>query len=425
MLKKFLLLCCFLATILCEKTNNQALALPLPDRDPLPEILTPSIASNPESQLLEVLETVNQMDDSPAKANLLNDIALKYIELGRIKEAEEILAKSWQITNILKDQTVQVNLLTNIAKQYAQIGQLDKAQEILELTVKIANSVEDKLTQGQLLLAIALTYQSINLEDSSATLISQGQTLIKEASQPVAEYPFQEERAEFRLGFAGSIYSFRETTASLGTNTNYYKQWSEADLLINGRVSVSFDSGRTNNKYRPNSFANLVYRSYFNQKLHLFTDLFFVTNEELFASRNESDDLTIIASSVVGVGLNLWRGETPKESLDIQFGFGPRYEYDFIDFEKRRDRLDPILSLVFSGRRLKIGRANINQLFGIFPSLRDSENLIMTSNTTLSIPITERWSFTNQLFFRYRNQTIFEDNPKWNFYFTTGLDFKF
>ncbi len=328
MIRKFLL-CCLLVTILSEKKNNQALALPLPDRDALPEILvTPSLAvSNPKSQLSEVLETVNQMENSQAKAILLNQIALKYIELGELEQAEEILAKSLAISNNLEEQTIQVNLLTNIAKQYAQIGKLDKAQEILELTVEIANSVEDKLTQGQLLLEIAPTYQTLGLEDSSQTLISQSQTLIYETQtiteEPpsVAEYPFQENPVDFRLGFAGSISSYRETTASLGANTSFYKQWSTADLLINGRVSVSFDTGRTNNKYRPNSFTTLLYRHHFNQDLHFFTDLFFITNEELFASRNESDDLTIITSSVVGVGLNLLRGKTPRKYVRYSIWF--------------------------------------------------------------------------------------------------------
>ncbi len=36
--------------------------------------------------------------------------------------------------------------------------------------------------------------------------------------------------------------------------------------------------------------------------------------------------------------------------LDIQFGFNHRYEYDFIYFEERRDRINSILSLVIIGR---------------------------------------------------------------------------
>ncbi|OZH54273.1 hypothetical protein AFK68_11985 [Hydrocoleum sp. CS-953] len=363
---------------------------------------------------------------------LLNQIALKYIDLGELEQAEEILAKSLAISKNLEEQTVQVNLLTNIAKQYAQIGQLDKAQEILELTVEIANSVEDKLTQGQLLLEIALTYQSLGLEDSSQTLISQSQTLISETQTiteeppPVAEYPFQEERVEFSLGFGATISSFRDTTWNIGTNSNLYKQWSKSDLLINSSVSVSFDSSRAEDeKYRPSSFTAVLYRRHFNQDWHFAANLFAVTNQELLAAKNDDEDLTVIITPALGAGFNLWRGETAKESWDVQFFFSPRYEYDYIDFEERRNRVDPTLGIAFIGRDVKIGRATFNQIFVFGQSLRDSENLISTYNTTFSIPISKRWSFTNRLFLRFRNETIFEDNPKWNFYYTTGLDFKF
>ncbi|MGD1716524.1 tetratricopeptide repeat protein [Dapis sp. BLCC M172] len=433
MIKKFLL-CCLLITILSEKTNNQALALPLPDKDTLSEALfTPSLAvSHPKSQVSEVLETVNQMDDSQAKAILLNQIALKYIDLGELEQAEEILAKSLAISKNLEEQTVQVNLLTNIAKQYAQIGQLDKAEEILELTVEIANSVEDKLTQGQLLLEIALTYQSLGLEDSSQTLISQSQTLISESQTiteeppPVAEYPFQEEQVEFSLGFAATISSFRDTTWNIGINSNLYKQWSRSDVLINSSVSVSFDSSRAEDeKYRPSSLTAILYRRHFNQDWHFAANLFANTNQELLAAKNDDEDLTVIITPALGVGFNFWRGETAKESWDIQFLFTPRYEYDYIDFEERRNRVDATLAIALIGRDVKIGRATFNQIFVFGQSLRDSENLISTYNTTFSIPISKRWSFTNRLFLRFRNETIFEDNPKWNFYYTTGLDFKF
>ena len=433
MIRKFLL-CCLLVTILSEKKNNQALALPLPDRDALPEILvTPSLAvSNPKSQLSEVLETVNQMENSQAKAILLNQIALKYIELGELEQAEEILAKSLAISNNLEEQTIQVNLLTNIAKQYAQIGKLDKAQEILELTVEIANSVEDKLTQGQLLLEIALTYQSLDLEDSSQTLISQSQNLISETETiteeppPVAEYPFQEEPVEFSLGFAATISSFRDTTWNVGINSNLYKQWSRSDVFIDSSVSVSFDSSRAEDeKYRPSSLTVALYRRHFNQDWHFAANLFAVTNQELLAAKNDDEDLTVIITPALGAGLNLWRGQTANQSWDVQFFFSPRYEYDYIDFEERRNRVDPTLGIAFIGRDVKIGSATFNQLFIFGQSLRDSENFISTYNTTFSIPISKRWSFTNRLFLRFRNETIFEDNPKWNFYYTTGLDFRF
>lgn len=41
-------------------------------------------------------------------------------------------------------------------------------------------------------------------------------------------------------------------------------------------------------------------------------------------------------NGLVGASLNLWRGKTPKQFLDVRFGLGGRYEYDFIAIEIKK-----------------------------------------------------------------------------------------
>lgn len=429
-----LILACLLMTILSEKENKQAFAtsvIPKPfSKIHFSKTLSAStsplwIADRKEFRLSEVLEMINQMEDSLEKAILLNDVVLEYIQLGKIKEARQLLAQSVEISQNLRNQTVKINLLTNIAQQYAEIGDLDKAKEILTLTEEIANAVEDDLTRGQLLLKIALSYQIIGLEDSSQTLISQSQESITQASEPIPEFPFVETPRELSLGLAANVNSFRDTTAFLGVNIDFYKQWSQEDLAINGTIAVSFDSGRDVNNYRPTGLITTVYRHHFDPKWNFFTDLFIATNQDLFATRNDDEDLTVLINGIVGAGLNLWRGDSPQQFLDAQFGLGTRYEYDFIDFEEQRNRVDPIIAFILLGRGFQIGKATVNEIFAIIPSLENFGDLTISSDTRLSIPISQRWSFTNRLFIRYRTERLIDVNPPVEFFFTTGVDYRF
>ncbi|MGB5770002.1 MAG: hypothetical protein WBM32_09055, partial [Crocosphaera sp.] len=72
-----------------------------------------------------------------------------------------------------------------------------------------------------------------------------------------------------------------------------------------------------------------------------------------------------------------------------------------------------------------LGEAKINELFAITPALNDFNNYDIVSDTTLSIRLSQKWSFTNRLFLRYRNEEIYEANPNWLFFFTTGLKYSF
>ena len=115
----------------------------------------------------------------------------------------------------------------------------------------------------------------------------------------------------------------------------------------------------------------------------------------------------------------------PSKFLDIQIGIGPRYQYDYIDFEQRRNEVNPAAALILWGRDLSIGNARLDLLFSFVPALNGSTNYELVSNTELSVPLNEKWSFTNRLFLRYLNESIIESNPKSLFFFSTGLKYKF
>ncbi len=416
-----------LCQLLCLVLDRPAIASPKSNQNNTIQLITSSDVQGlaEKSRLDQSLEMIDEMDDSQRKVILLNNLALNYAQLGDIDMAIAILEWSLSIAKNFEDVVVKVTAITNIAKYYAQIGQKSQAIEILDSTVELASIVEDKSLQGQLLLEISLKYGEIGQEESAQTLLAQSQEIIAASRQPLPEFPFAETPATFKVGFFGNVSSFRDTTAYLGIDLDFSKQWSEDDIFFDGNIAFDFDSSRTVNTYRPSSLILSVYRNHFNAQWNLFTTFSLVTNQDLFSSRNDDQDLTVISSVYVGAGLNLWRGDSRGEFVDLQLGIGPRYEYDFIDLELRRNRTDPVLAILLLARNFSIAGAKLNQTFVIVPALNDFNNYLIGSDTKLSIPLTEKWSLTNTLFLRYRNEKIFEANPKLRFFFTTGLEYEF
>ncbi|MGK7886942.1 MAG: DUF481 domain-containing protein [Crocosphaera sp.] len=377
------------------------------------------------SRLAQTLEMINKIDDSQGKVMLLNDLALSYAKLGEVEQAKKILAQSLSITENFEDVSSKITTITEIADAYYKIGEIDKASTLLENTIDSVNSIDNKILQQQLLLKISLKYGEIGQEEKSEMLLTQSQETIMKASQTTVEFPFQQTGSRLNLGLTGNVGSFRDTTARLGVRTSFYQQWPEQDIYLDGNLSVSYDSDRSVNNYRPSSFIKSVYRRHFNPQWNFFTGFFNSTNQDLFASENDSEDLSIISNLIVGAGLNLWRGDSIRQFLDIQLGVGPRYEYEYIDFQKRRDEIDPTVALLLFGRGFAIDSARINQTFAIIPSVDDFNNYTITSDTDLSIPISDRWSLSNRIFFRYRNDVVVDQNPNLEFLFTTGVNYRF
>ncbi len=418
-----------------------------------------------KSRLEQSLELINEMDDSELKVILFNELALNYAQLGDQEKAITILEQSLavaqniedevlkatamlsiaeyyqkigqktqtieildntiELVNMFEDVAVKVTTMLDIAQYYAQIGQKIQSIEILDNSVEIANNIPDKSLKGQLLFKISLKYGEIGEEEAAQTVFTQSQTIIAASNQPLPEFPFTETPASFKLGFSGWVKSFRKTEALVGVDVDFAKQWSEDDIFVDASYFLDYDSSNSVNNYRPKVLNFTFYRHHFNEQWSFVTNFFNSTNQFLFSSRDDDEDLSIISELYAGAGLNLWRGDAPSDFLDLQLAVGPRYQYDYIDNEQRRNQLDPALAIILWGRGFSLGEAKINETFSIIPALNDFNNYDIVSDTTLSIPLSQRLSFTNRLFVRYRNEEIFEENPKWLFFFTTGLEYNF
>lgn len=373
---------------------------------------------------MDKLEQILAMDDSSLKVTILTNLAFKYVKEGKQEKALEILTTAKNISLQLTDTSQQIASLNQVAQSYEEIGHRKGAIASLELATEKTRQIKDKSLQKYLLLNIALEYQKLEKTEIATEIYKESQIIQAKNNQAVSQFPFQEKRQKFQLGLSTSINSFRDTTATFGFNTNYEKQWEVRDVLLNGAVMISYDSDRDSNKFRPTGLINSVYRRHFDSRWSFFTNSIVTANQELFASQNDDEDLSILGNVLLGGGYNLWRGKG-SNSVDLQIGLGGIYEYDFFDGENRRNQVSPALGILLQSRGLKLGKAEINNIIAIVPSLSDLENYTITSDSNISIPLSKKWFFTNRLFIRYRNQLIYKNNPKVQFFFSTGFQYKF
>lgn len=377
-------------------------------------------------------KSILSMDDSPLKVMILTNLALKYARQNNQKKALKILAKAQQVSLQLTDNYQQIVSLTQVAQTYGEINNRESvntkchyAIASLNLAKEKTKQIKDKSLQASLLLNIALEYEKLGEIEIANNIYQQSQIIQTQISQPQPEFPFEQTPTKFQIGLLANVNSFRKTTATFGFDVNYEKQWEISDIFVNGTAFIGYDSDRTFNKFRPTGLVNSVYRYHFDKDWSFFTNTLITANQDFFASQNDDDDLSILGNLLLGGGYNLWRGETPNNSVDLQIGLGSIYEYDFFDGEKRRNQLSPALGILLQSRGLKLGNAELNHILAIIPALNDLENYTITSDSNLSIPLSEKWSFTNRLFVRYRNQLIYENNPKVQFFFSTGVKYTF
>jgi hypothetical protein len=228
-----------------------------------------------------------------------------------------------------------------------------------------------------------------------------------------------------KLGFALSGTTFRDDTAVGAINMDYYKQGAHEDLEIDLAAALSYDSSRSENTFRPNGLGVLVFRRHLDAKWNLFFGQLATVNNDTFSSRNDDNDLSILTASLIGAGYNLWRGEKPSSFVEVQIGAGARYEYEKLDSAEIVNEAAPNLAVILRARELKLSRLRLNQTVSVGSLMDEWSNVFMWSTTSIQLPLSERWSWTNTLLLRYRTQPVDKDDPNLNASFATGLTYTF
>ena len=246
-----------------------------------------------------------------------------------------------------------------------------------------------------------------------------------EAPPPAETFPFREQPARMDLGLGAGGNSFTATKIRADFTADLYKQWPVQDVYLDGLFALDYDSSRTVVNGRPIGIATFVYRRHLNSDWNLFYDQLLAVNASGFATDDDDEDLSAVSTSFVGAGLNLWRGDHPGRFLDLQLGVGPRFEYEYIDFERKKNKLGGAIGMVLLGRDIPIGSSTLSILLGGGAYMDDWTDVSILFDSTLDVPLSRRWAWSNRFVLRFRSDTVVESNPQFNSIFSSGFTFKF
>ena len=82
------------------------------------------------------------------------------------------------------------------------------------------------------------------------------------------------------------------------------------------------------------------------------------------------------------------------------------------------------LGLILVGREIPIGGSKLAILFGGGSYLGDWNDVSVLLDTTLDVPISRRWSWSNSFVLRYQSDNVVEQNPNFNAIFSSRFTFK-
>ena len=369
-------------------------------------------ASDLETFLLRALQVANSLEDPYGQATLLNDIAIKYANLGKIARTREILDQSLAVARTIEDISNKVTIMGAIAQHYASIGQLTTANTILSETVEIANSVEDKSLQAGLLSKIALKYADFAQQSQTETLLSQSEKILEQALLPVADFPFQPTPLKGRFTIGGEIFAGTNSKNKLTTALKLGQQFAKKDFSVNIDYDTNFDSSRSKDKTRTTIFADGQYRRHFDQTWQLFTLARF--------ERNIKDEIFYDLEPLVGPAMNIFR-QGLERSLDIGVGLGVRYQ----DATGKPNVFNlPTAGVVVQYSDLFFNSLEFEHQFFLSIPAQNSVDWRLSTTTELSVPLWEKWFFTTEVRYIFRGIPA-TNKPNSEFKFTTGVSYEF
>lgn len=391
---------------------------------------SPAESASNWQRLQQSRQLVEDLPDARPKALLLLDLVEACLARPCGTEPSSLLEQAGPILEGGKDPEQRIEDLIRVVQLQRRLGQPEQAaqrlRQVRQQAVRLPppDSEEARLRRAQLLLQISLAEENGDTAPGDDDFLAQSQALLKQPVKP-EPFPFRERPTRLELGLGVGGNSYTDLTVRADLSVDLYKQWPRQDLYLDGFFALDYDSSRSVNNFRPIGLATIIYRRHLNRKWNLFYDQLTSVNSTTFSTDDDDQDLSAISASYAGVGLNLWRGDDPGSFLDLQLGIGPRYQYEYIDYERKKDKLGAALGLILVGRKIPIGASRLSIILGSGAYMDDWEDAVLLFDSTLDIPLSRRWSWSNRLVLRYLTDPIAERYPKMNALFSTGFTFKF
>ena len=377
------------------------------------------LAVRPAEVLLEALQIAEDIADPVKKARFLSDIAVKYANLGRESQADAILFQAIEVAQAIETPADQGSVLAAIAMSAAKSGQPSRAADILSGALETANAIEDPQVKEILLAEIALGYAELEEYAVSSDLLAEARILASAEPPPPPPpeepifFPLEPSPWSGSVALYGQLFSGRKSTGFATFAAALARQWSTDEIDIGLSVTNSFDNSRVapedENQLRSQFDAN--YRHHISERW-----LYFVNSQ---ARRDEVDGINLRTSIYTGPGLTLWR-KGPERSLDMEFGFGIRYEdtTDESDFEFT------VAHYKLNYQNILFENLRLAHAFAFTFPIEDADDYFAESATTIGLPLSERWSFTNGLSLRYDARPV-SGNPNLQVTVDTGIKYEF
>lgn len=361
----------------------------------------------------EALEAAQKIEDAETKATFLSEIAERYSQIGQQARALDVLSQGLEIAETIEDAEGKARVLISIAFQYAALEQISLANEVFALVIEAADSIEDANKKAALLTEMALKYADIGQYELSSQLLSASEDLIAEASTPPVLFPFEPTPWQGGLGFNLNLSSDKNTTSVVSLTATLDRVWPRNEFDAAFGFTNDFDSTReTDEESRFIGNFRTEYRHHFNANWQ-----YFISN---LVRRDDNDAIDIRTNLYTGPGVNIWRAG-PDRSFDMQLGFGIRYE----ESNRRTDDLDfPVLQYRIRYKNILFENLKLRQFFTFELPVGDTEDYYLESLTTLSVPLSQGWSFDNSVNLRYSAIPTL-DNPNFRVKLQTGLRYQF
>jgi len=364
--------------------------------------------------LAQALAVAQEITDPRVKGRVLGEIALQYAQIGQAATALSIIAEAEKVVRSIETDNVRVLAMADLAGLYTMLGETEAAGVLLEEAVQTAREVGDNGERGKLLAAIDLKYAQIGENDIAANLLEDSEVAIALSKEPVPLFPFEEIPWTGSVSLGGNLASGNNTTALANLNFIIERKWPQDQIDLSLGFSNNFDDSRSGgDRNRIKAEIDAEFRHHYNDGRWQY----FIRSS---AMRDELNNINLRTSLYAGPGVNLWRGGKGK-TFDMQLGLGIRFE----DSDQRNEDLDvPVLTYGLRYKNLFLGSWKFRQLLTFEVPIAHTADYYLTSSTSLGIPISSQWSFSNSLQLRYAAQPT-GNNTNLRVNFITGLRYQF
>lgn len=374
---------------------------------------TPSLPPNQEI-FDDSLELIEQIEDAEVKTQMLLNAAKRSHKTNESEITIQLLNKALESSQGIAEPTSQIFLMMDIAMLYAELDDLDQTAVILDEVYGKIQQLTDTSLKATLLIDLANNYHQIGNLEAANTILTEAETVVTEAKNPPPIFPFQPLPFQGSIRLGTNLFFARDNLANVSFRVEATKRWARDELDFYFRLFNSFDDSRPSGDENRLILDSVVeYKRYLNARQFLFLNVGYL--------QDDFSDIDNRFSYFTGIGLNLWRGASENEKLDMQFGIGDLFQNSNI---RNQEAGFPVFQYAIVYRDLFFIDWQFEQFFVLELPVRNTANYFIDSVTRLSIPTIYNWYVFTSLDFRYVG-IAGPNNPNLETRFITGIEYNF